>query len=101
MAADVYRALSRPYSLPPGTPADRVKTLQKAFMDTLKDPELVANAKKSKVELNPYDGNWVAKKMQGLYDMTPPRCRCCRRPCCRRSSYASRLEETVSRRAQA
>ena len=69
VAADVYRALSRPYSLPPGVPADRVKTLQKAFTDTLKDPELVAAAKKSKVELNPHDGNWVAKKMQGLYDM--------------------------------
>ncbi len=69
VAADVYRALSRPYSLPPGVPADRVKTLQKAFADTLKDPELVAAAKKSKVELNPHDGNWVAKKMQGLYDM--------------------------------
>ena len=69
VAADVYRALSRPYSLPPGVPADRVKTLQKAFTDTLKDPELVAAAKKSKVELNPQDGNWVAKKMQGLYDM--------------------------------
>lgn len=50
-------------------PADRVKTLQKAFTDTLKDPELVAAAKKSKVELNPQDGNWVAKKMKGLYDM--------------------------------
>ena len=69
VAADVYRALSRPYSLPPGVPADRVKTLQKAFADTLKDPELVAAAKKSKVDLNPHDGNWVAKKMQGLYDM--------------------------------
>ena len=69
VAADVYRALSRPYSLPPGVPADRVKTLQKAFADTLKDPELVDAAKKSKVELNPHDGNWVAKKMQGLYDM--------------------------------
>ncbi|MCY4488385.1 MAG: hypothetical protein OXF11_14905, partial [Deltaproteobacteria bacterium] len=64
-----YRALSRPYSLPPGVPADRVKTLQKAFTDTLKDPELVAAAKKSKVELNPQDGNWVAKKMKGLYNM--------------------------------
>jgi len=69
VAADVYRALSRPYSLPPGVPADRVKTLQKAFTDTLKDPELVAAAKKSKVELNPQDGNWVAKKMKGLYNM--------------------------------
>ena len=69
VAADVYRAISRPYSLPPGVPADRVKTLQTAFMATLKDPELIANANKSKLELNPSDGNWVAKKMKGLYNM--------------------------------
>ena len=69
VAADVYRGLSRPYSLPPGTPADRVKTLQKAFTATLNDPELKAEAKKAKLELNPNDGNWVAKKMSGLYSM--------------------------------
>ncbi len=71
VAADVYRAISRPYSLPPGTPADRVKTLQKAFMDAFKDPALIAEAKKANLELNPNDGNWVAKKMKGLYDMDP------------------------------
>lgn len=69
VAADVYRGLSRPYSLPPGTPADRVKTLQKAFMATMNDPELKAEAAKAKLELNPNDGNWVAKKMNGLYNM--------------------------------
>lgn len=69
VAADVYRALSRPYSLPPGVPADRVKTLQNAFMATLNDPELKADADKSKLELNPQDGPSVAKKMAGLYDM--------------------------------
>jgi tripartite-type tricarboxylate transporter receptor subunit TctC len=69
VAADVYRGLSRPYSLPPGTPADRVKTLQKAFVATLNDPELKAEAAKAKLELNPQDGTWVAKKMSGLYSM--------------------------------
>lgn len=71
VAGDVYRALSRPYSLPPGVPADRVKLLQKAFMDALNDPELKADAEKSKLELNPQDGPSVAKKMAGLYDMDP------------------------------
>ena len=69
VAADVYRALSRPYSLPPGVPADRVKTLQSAFLAALNDPELKADANKSKLELNPQDGPSVAKKMAGLYDM--------------------------------
>lgn len=69
VANDVYRAISRPYSLPPGVPADRVETLQKAFMATFSDPALIADAKKSKLELNPQDGNWVARKMQGLYEL--------------------------------
>ncbi len=69
VAADVYRAVARPYSLPPGVPADRVRTLQKAFMATLADPELLANAEKSKLEVNPHGGEWVAKKMNGIYAM--------------------------------
>jgi len=68
---DVYGFVSRPYSLPPGVPAARVEILQKAFMDTLRDPELVAEAKKSKLELNPHDGKWVADKVNGLYNMDP------------------------------
>ncbi len=69
VAADVYRALSRPYTVPPGVPADRLQMLQKAFADTLKDPALIADAGKSKIEVNPQDAGSVAKKMAALYDM--------------------------------
>ena len=39
----------RTYTLPPGTPKDRVQLLRKAFDATLKDPEFVADAKKSRL----------------------------------------------------
>src|SRR3954454_22691003 len=43
----------RTYTLPPGTPKDRVQLLRKAFDDTLNDPEFVADAKKSKLNVDP------------------------------------------------
>jgi hypothetical protein len=35
----------RPYVVAPGTPRDRVQLLRKAFADTIKDPEFLADAK--------------------------------------------------------
>lgn len=69
VANDAYGAIARPYSLPPGVPAERVKILQAAFMKTLKDPELLAEAEKSQIEINPHDGPWVAKKVAALSRM--------------------------------
>jgi tripartite-type tricarboxylate transporter receptor subunit TctC len=69
VAAEVYGEGARPYSLPPGVPEDRVKILQKAFMDTLKDPELLAEAEKAKIEIDPIDGPATAKIFAEMYDM--------------------------------
>lgn len=64
-----YGVLARPYSIPPGTPEDRLEVLQKAFMETLKDPELLAEAKKAKLEIDPVDGPTVAKLMADLFNL--------------------------------
>jgi tripartite-type tricarboxylate transporter receptor subunit TctC len=40
----------RPFSVPPGTPAERLQILRKAFAATMKDPEFIAEAEKSKLE---------------------------------------------------
>ena len=61
----------RPYSLPPGVPADRVKAMQKAFMDTMEDPKFLAEAKKSKLGINPTPGPEVRKILEGLYQSCP------------------------------
>jgi tripartite-type tricarboxylate transporter receptor subunit TctC len=59
-------AIIRPYVLPPGTPKDRVQMLRKAFVDTLKDPQFVADAKKSKLDLDPLTGEELERTVAGL-----------------------------------
>ena len=62
----------RPYFLPPGTPKDRVLILRKAFMDTMKDPEFLADAKKAKLDLNPGDGAGLERNVKEIFDLDPP-----------------------------
>jgi len=64
-----YGVLARPYSIAPGTPKERLEVLQKAFMETLRDSELLAEAKKAKLEIKPVDGPTVAKLMADLYNL--------------------------------
>lgn len=71
IASGPYSRGARPYSVPPGLPQDRLQLLQKAFMDTLRDPDLLKEAKKSKVDIDPVDGPTLAKMMAGLYDLSP------------------------------
>ncbi|MFQ5682612.1 MAG: Bug family tripartite tricarboxylate transporter substrate binding protein [Candidatus Binatia bacterium] len=67
VASDAHSAAVRPYSLPPGVPPDRVRLLQKAFMDTMRDPALLKEAKKSKLEITPIDGAQTRKVLGALY----------------------------------
>ena len=63
--------LARPLAAPPGTPKDRVAALRKAMLDTLKDPELLADAKKLKIDFDPVPGE-EAKEMFAEFYKTPP-----------------------------
>ncbi|HKY08881.1 MAG TPA: tripartite tricarboxylate transporter substrate-binding protein [Candidatus Binatia bacterium] len=54
--ARVHGPTVRPYVLPPNTPKDRVQILRKAFMETMKDPDFLAEAKKANLDINPLDG---------------------------------------------
>lgn len=69
--ADDAHGYQFPYSIPPGVPADRLEILQKAFIDTLRDPELLAEAKKANLEIEPVDGPTMTKAAAGLYDIDP------------------------------
>jgi tripartite-type tricarboxylate transporter receptor subunit TctC len=64
-------AITRPYSLPPGTPKERVQLLRKAFMDTLRDPEFVAEAEKSKLDIDPVPGDAMERIIAGLFTLEP------------------------------
>jgi len=70
--ADNVHVYQFPFSTAPGTPPDRLKVLQDAFVKTLRDPGLLAEAKKADLEVAPVDGPTTAKTFAGLYDLPPP-----------------------------
>ena len=53
--------VARPYVLPPATPAEVVKALRDAFARTIKDPELEAESKKAKFDLEYLPGDQAQK----------------------------------------
>ena len=57
----------RPYVLPEGVPAERVAALRKAFMATMNDPALIAEANKAGMELGARDGEEVQSLVSKLY----------------------------------
>jgi tripartite-type tricarboxylate transporter receptor subunit TctC len=64
----------RPYLLPPGVPAERVEIMRKAFVDTFKDPEFLAEAEKRRLGVNaPRDGKALQEVIEGVYKNTAPK----------------------------
>jgi tripartite-type tricarboxylate transporter receptor subunit TctC len=61
----------RTYTLPPGTPKDRVQLLRAAFDATLKDPEFLSDAKKSKLNVDPVAVEEIEKDINGLFKLDP------------------------------
>jgi len=53
--------IGRPYVMPPGTPGDIVRTMREAFRSAISDPELIAQAKKAKMELEYVSGDETLK----------------------------------------
>ncbi len=51
----------RPVSLPPGTPKSRLNILRKAYAAVMKDPQFLAEAKKSKLIINYVSGPEIEK----------------------------------------
>jgi tripartite-type tricarboxylate transporter receptor subunit TctC len=62
-------AITRPYAVAPGTPKDRVLLLRTAFGETLKDPEFIADAKKSRLDTDPLTGEEIEKIVLQLFKM--------------------------------
>jgi tripartite-type tricarboxylate transporter receptor subunit TctC len=61
----------RPYMLPPGMPAERVAVLRAAFMATMRDQELLADAQKIGLDIDPISGEELQGLAQRIY-ATPP-----------------------------
>jgi tripartite-type tricarboxylate transporter receptor subunit TctC len=56
--------IGRPYVMPPATPAELVQTMQAAFEKAIKSPELTAEAKKAKAELEFVPGKDAVEVMK-------------------------------------
>ena len=63
--------IGRPFAAPPGIPADRHAALSKAFDDTMKDPALLAEAAKEKMDIGPMTGGEVGELLDKLYAIPP------------------------------
>jgi tripartite-type tricarboxylate transporter receptor subunit TctC len=61
----------RPYMTTPGVEPARLAALQKAFMETMKDPQFVAEAQKEQIDIDPMDGNEVLALLERLYKSPP------------------------------
>ena len=64
-----YAVTARPYVFPPGTPKERVQILRQAFMATMRDPEFLAEAAKSKLDINPLPGESLEKTVAGIFQL--------------------------------
>jgi tripartite-type tricarboxylate transporter receptor subunit TctC len=53
--------IGRPFVMTPGTPADALRMIREAFAKAIKDPELVAEATKAKMELEYLSGEETLK----------------------------------------
>jgi tripartite-type tricarboxylate transporter receptor subunit TctC len=59
------------YSLPPGTPKDRVQFLGKAFIESIKTPAYAADALNSKLRVDPVGGEELEKIVERLFKLGP------------------------------
>ncbi len=57
----------RPYVVAPGVPPERVDALRKAFMETMTDPELIAEAKRINLDIAPIAGEELQALIAKLY----------------------------------
>jgi tripartite-type tricarboxylate transporter receptor subunit TctC len=63
----IRQEAGRPFAAPPDTPADRVAALRQAFSDTLADPDFIAEADKTQLEIEPMTGEAIEIMLAKAY----------------------------------
>ena len=66
------QGIGRPFVAPPDLPANRLKMLRDAFNATMKDADFIADAKKSKLDLEPEDGEHLTALIMKIYATPKP-----------------------------
>ena len=57
--------------MPPSVPKDRVEMLRKAFQETFKDPEFLAEAQKTKLEMEYVPADEINGLVKEILDISP------------------------------
>lgn len=65
------QVFGRPYIAPPGTPTAQVQTLRAAFLAALADKKLLADAKRSRIEIKATSGLKVQQMVEKMYAAPP------------------------------
>src|SRR5262245_40981920 len=65
------QVMAWPYLAPPGIPKDRAEALRRAFTETMRDKDFLADAEKSQLEIRPVSGAAMERLVRQVYD-TPP-----------------------------
>lgn len=65
------KAVARPVALPPGLPADRIALMRGAFMAMTKDPDMLAEAEKIGIPIEPVDHTGVEQVIAIVNDAPP------------------------------
>jgi tripartite-type tricarboxylate transporter receptor subunit TctC len=65
------QVMGRPFVAPPNIPPERAEALRKAFMDTMKDKDFLADAEKSQLEITPVHGAEIEKLMKDIHAASP------------------------------
>jgi tripartite-type tricarboxylate transporter receptor subunit TctC len=61
----------RPMMVTPGTPPDRVKILRDAYVKTLSDPDVLEEAKKGRMDIDPATGEELETLVKEIFDSPP------------------------------
>jgi tripartite-type tricarboxylate transporter receptor subunit TctC len=64
------QVMAWPFAAPPDTPVERVAALRKAFDDTLRDQDYLAEAKKLNLEITPVPGERIQSLIADVYRTT-------------------------------
>ncbi|HTK13417.1 MAG TPA: hypothetical protein VL402_06420 [Xanthobacteraceae bacterium] len=68
---DAANDVGRPFVMSSQVPADRIAIMRKAFDDAMKDPELIAQAKKQQIPVSPMSGEEAQKIVTKMTDVPP------------------------------
>ena len=66
------QGMGRPFVAPPNLPADRLKMLRVAFMETMTDPEFLAEARQRQLAIEPKSGEDLEALITKAYATPKP-----------------------------